>query len=96
MSDRSPLDSARPMGSLNVEGSCRRPTVHRNLGLQLPDPPASLPQLLPLHRAHPRKLIPIDQLLPTPGVDQLLAHLEQQRDFPDRLASSDQIQRSPT
>ena len=45
----------------------RRPPMHRQLGLELADPPPRRPQLLPLLRAQPRQLTAIDQLLPPPG-----------------------------
>src|SRR5579883_3100362 len=70
--------------------------MHLQLRLELLDPPASRPQLLPLLRAQPRQLAPINQLLPPPAIDRLVADLQQPRDLPHRPPGRDQIQRPPT
>src|SRR5436190_18671536 len=70
--------------------------MHGELRLQLADPPPRHAQLLSLLRAQPRQLALVNQLLPPPAVDRLVAHLEQPRDLPHRLARRDQIQRPPT
>src|SRR5262249_11953446 len=72
------------------------PAMHRELSLQLLDPPARLAQLLALLRAQSGQLTPTDLLLPPPDVDRLVADLEQTRDLTHRLARRDEIQRPPT
>src|SRR5439155_5317435 len=73
-----------------------RPPVHGKLRLQLPNPSPRNPQLLAPLRTQPRQLAEVDQLLPPPRVDRLVADLQQLRHLGDRLPRSDQIERPPT
>src|SRR5206468_2902701 len=58
-------------------------------------PRPSRAKLLPLLRAQPRQLALVDQLLPPPTVDRLIADLEQARHLSDRLPRRDQVERPP-
>src|SRR5439155_26724785 len=71
-------------------------TVHRQLGLERPDPQPGRSQLLTLGRAQTRQLAAVDLLLPPPAVDRLVADLQQPRHLGDRLPRRNQIERSPT
>ncbi len=73
-----------------------RATVHRQLRLELPDPQPRRTQLLTLHRAKAGQLAAVNQLLPPPRVDRLIADFEQPRDLGDRLARCHQIECPPT
>jgi hypothetical protein len=67
-----------------------RAAVDRQLGLQLGDPFAGGDQLGPIGTIQARRLTGVNQMLPAPQVDRLLADLQIGGDRGDRPARSDQ------